>query len=456
MIEVVLEQSTEGVPPPPVLDAEAVEAMLAQVASGVLPHEDATRIDVLRGLQQLKCAAEGAQAAIAVAFDASQRARAAEQGVRPEKQGTGIAEQIALARRESPHLGRRHLGLARVLDAEMPHTMTALRAGHVTEWRATILARETACLAVDDRRAVDEALASDPERLESMGDRETERAARRMACALDPASVAERRRRAESERTVTVRPAPDTMTWLTSSLPVREGVAVFAALKHEAARLVAAGDERSRGQIMADTLVARVLGGSGADRAVPPLAINVVIGVDALLGASDDAATIPGYGPIPADLVRDWIRDGVAADLEVTLRRLFAEPKTGALVAMESARRAFDGALAELIDLRDQQCRTPWCDASVRHRDHVVKASESGPTSAANGQGLCEACNYAKEAIGWQARPRPGPRHTVETVTPTGHSYSSVSPPLPGSGPPVRIDELSPAERHLAHLIRAA
>ena len=171
-----------------------------------------------------------------------------------------------------------------------------------------------------------------------MGDRETEQAARKLACALDPASVAERRRRAESERTVTVRPAPDTMTWLTSSLPVREGVAVFAALKHEAARLVAAGDPRSRGQIMADTLVARVLGGAGSDRAVPPLAVNVVIGVDALLGASDEPATIPGYGPISADLVREWIRDGMAAGVEVSLRRLFAEP--------DARRPGGDGVLA--------------------------------------------------------------------------------------------------------------
>lgn len=456
MIDTTLEQGTEGVTPPPVLDAAAVEAMLAQLASGVLPGQDAARVDVLRGLQQLKCAAEGAQAAIAVAFDASQRARAAEQGVRPEKQGTGVAEQIALARRESPHLGRRHLGLATVLSTEMPHTLAALRAGHITEWRATILARETACLDLLHRREIDAALAGDAEKLSGVGDRETEQAAKKMACALDPASVAERRRRAESERSVTVRPAPDTMTWLTASLPVREGVAVFAALKQEAARLVAGGDERSRGQIMADTLVSRVLGGASSDRVVPPIAVNVVIGVDALLGASDESAHIPGYGPIPADLVREWIRDGMAAGVEVSLRRLFAEPRTGALVAMESSRRAFDGALADLIELRDQQCRTPWCDAPVRHRDHVVKAAQGGPTSAANGQGLCEACNYAKEAVGWQAWPRPGPRHTVEVVTPTGHAYTSMAPPLTGSRPRPAAVELSPAERHLARLIRAA
>ncbi|HEY1158895.1 MAG TPA: hypothetical protein VGE95_21745, partial [Arthrobacter sp.] len=50
-------------------------------------------------------------------------------------------------------------------------------------------------------------------------------------------------------------------------------------------------------------------------------------------------------------------------------------------------------------------------------------------------QGLCEACNHSKEMPGWTAKPVPGPRHTVATTTPTGHTYHSTAPPLPGSGP---------------------
>ncbi|HKS02005.1 MAG TPA: HNH endonuclease, partial [Arthrobacter sp.] len=78
-------------------------------------------------------------------------------------------------------------------------------------------------------------------------------------------------------------------------------------------------------------------------------------------------------------------------------------------------------------------CRTPYCDAPIRHHDHIVPWHDDGPTSLANGAGLCEACNHTKEQPGWKTHPRPGPRHTIEVTTPTGHTYSSTAPPLPGS-----------------------
>jgi hypothetical protein len=58
----------------------------------------------------------------------------------------------------------------------------------------------------------------------------------------------------------------------------------------------------------------------------------------------------------------------------------------------------------------------------------VVRHGADGPTSATNGQGLCEACNYAKEAPRWRARPGPG--GTVTTTTPTGHSRTTRPPPV--------------------------
>jgi hypothetical protein len=85
--------------------------------------------------------------------------------------------------------------------------------------------------------------------------------------------------------------------------------------------------------------------------------------------------------------------------------------------------------------LRDQYCRTPWCNNRIRQIDHVRPHSEGGPTAAGNGQGLCEPCNHAKQAPGWTAEVIDTAPHTVATTTPTGHAYLSQAPPLVDARP---------------------
>src|SRR4051794_5951981 len=413
---------------PSVDDVHALAAALARIGPEL---DDRARIDMVRALEILVCTARGAQAAVTADFDRSQRAEQARAGVPPDKQGQGIAAQIALARRESPRRGQQHLGLARVLASEMPHTGVALSTGRITEWKATVLARETACLSRADRAEVDRKLAGDLDVLEAMGDRQLYARTRALADELDPVAAVERRRRAEADRRVTLRPAPDTMAQLTALLPVRAGVAVWAVLSREADRQRSMGDARSREQIMADTLVSRLLhpgAREGGPSSPAPLMINVAVPDSVLLGDDDGPGWVEHYGPVPGDLLREWIAANAEAGVDQWVRRLYITPDTGELITMDSKARRFEGKLADYLRLRDQSCSTLYCDAPVRHLDHVKEHADGGTTTAHNGQGLCEACNYAKSAPGWSARPRPGPRHTVETVTPTGHRYTSTAP----------------------------
>lgn len=413
---------------PSVDDVHAMAAALTRVGADL---DDPARIDMVRALEVLACTARGAQAAVTADFDRSQRAVQVRAGVPAERVGQGIAAQVALARRESPHRGQQHVGLARVLADEMPHTRVALATGRITEWKATVLARETACLSRVDRAEVDRAVASDLDVLEAMGDRQLYGRARGLADELDPVAAVERRRRAEADRRVTLRAVPDTMAQLTTLLPVKVGVAVWAVLSREADRQRSMGDGRSRGQIMADTLVSRVLnpGASATGASSPvPLLINVAVSDSVLLGDDDGSGWVEHYGPVPGNLLREWIAQNAEDGVEQWVRRLYVTPETGELVAMDSKARRFEGKLAEFLRLRDQRCSTLHCGAPVRHLDHAKDHAAGGPTSAHNGQGLCECCNYAKQAHGWSARPRPGPRHTVETTTPTGHTYTSTAP----------------------------
>ena len=117
-----------------------------------------------------------------------------------------------------------------------------------------------------------------------------------------------------------------------------------------------------------------------------------------------------------------------------TLRRLYKHPRSGALVAMESRARLFPKGLSRFIDLRDDTCRTPYCDAPIRHHDHARAHHRDGATSGINGLGLCEACNYAKEAPGWTVTTSEDETgcHHAEFITPTGARHHSKAPPLPG------------------------
>ena len=352
-------------------------------------------------------------------------------GVPKAKQGRGVASEVALARRDSPVRGGRHLGFAKALVHEMPHTLAALECGALSEWRATLIVRESACLSVEDRRELDAELCADVSGLDGMGDTRVAAEAKKIACRLDVQAVVDRAAKAEADRSVTIRPAPDTMTYVTALLPVAQGVGVYAALKRAADTNF---DERSRGQVMADTLVERVTG--AARRVAEPVAVNLVMSDQTLLG-DDNSPAGAGVRADPGLGARGLVCGAVSDERsQATLRRLYRHPGSGSLVAMESRSRFFPRGLAAFIGLRDQTCRTPYCDAPIRHRDHARPRNRGGPTSAVNGLGSCERCNYAKEAPGWTvtAGDENGV-HTAEFVTPTGAHYRSTAPPPPG--PPV-------------------
>ncbi|WP_374152992.1 DUF222 domain-containing protein [Pseudarthrobacter sp. WHRI 8279] len=410
-------------------------------------------IDQLRELEDLKSLAAAKQARIAVAFDAEQRREQAAADVPAKEQGSGVAAQVALARRESPARGGRLLGLAKALGTEMPHTLAALDSGQLNEWRATLVVKETACLSAEDRCAVDEELAADTGTLSGCGDRGIIAAVRTAAYRRDPGSVAKRASHAVNDRAVSLRPAPDTMARLTALLPVAQGVAAYAALTRHADKLRSSGDERSRGAIMADQLVENVTGTPGG---VAGLEVQLVMTDRALFQGDSERARLAGYGTVPAHWARQTVlgqpeRPGTgpadsalteaaaaagvrgSSDFDVWLRRLYTAPGTGELLAMDSKARLFPPGLRRFLQIRDDTCRTPYCDAPIRHHDHITPWHQDGPTTSTNGQGLCEACNHTKETPGFSARPVPGPRHTVELQTPTGHTYHSTAPPPPGT-----------------------
>ncbi|MEV4952662.1 HNH endonuclease [Paenarthrobacter nitroguajacolicus] len=443
-------------------DEPRVSDLLSLLGMVRLGTDSAGLIDQIRGLENLKSAIVAVQARAAVAFDLAQRAEQAEAGVPASELGNGSGAQVALARRESPNRGSRLLGLAKALVREMPRTLAALESGQLNEWRATLLVKETACLSAEDRCAVDEELAPDTGIFDGAGDNVIVAAAKAAAYRRDPRSVAGRASRAAAERTVSLRPAEDAMTYLTALLPVAQGVAVYAALCRAADSGRFGGDAgsgggagssgfagsggvvRTRNQVMADTLVERVTGTPGG---ISGINLDLVITDRTLFQGDSEPARLKGYGIVPGEWARSLLTGGQAElegqdrveepssernDFKILLRRLYTAPATGELLTMDSKARLFPGRMRRFIETRDNTCRTPYCDAPIRHIDHIVSWRSGGTTTMENGAGLCEACNHTKENPGWKSRPLAEDVHTLELRTPTGHTYRSKAPSLPG------------------------
>jgi hypothetical protein len=229
----------------------------AALTSMELVTDEADLIGRIAELERLKSAAAAGQARAAAALDERRRAREAAQGVPTTKRGRGLASEVALARSDSPSRGNRHLGFAKALVHEMPYTLAALECGALSEWRATLIVRESACLSVKDRRTLDAEMCADVSNLDGKGDARITAAAKEIACQLDVQAVVDRAAKAEADRRVSIRPAPDTMTYVTALLPVAQGVGLYAALKRAADSTF---DDRSRGQERPNTVASRSAG----------------------------------------------------------------------------------------------------------------------------------------------------------------------------------------------------
>ena len=347
--------------------AETVAAVIAALASADIDDlPDADRIDELTALEQLKAAAFARQVRVTDAFARSQRARLLAAGSKAAEASRSVCGQVGLARRDSPHKGNRHVGLARTLVHEMPGVLAVLQRGQASEWRATIIARETAHLTVEHRGQIDTAIA---DQVAGWSDARTEREARGWAQRLDPHGAAQRAAKAAVDRRVTIRPAPDCMTYVSALLPVKDGVAVFGELHRTAmAGAATAAEHRCTGQIMADELVRRVLTPAEGSPQVPGVEVHLVMTDRALADADDEPAHLLGYGPVPAPVARDLVR--ADEKTRVWVRRVYTDPATGDLAATDARRRDFPHVTRMFLTCRDQMCRTPSGRPSLRGRNH--------------------------------------------------------------------------------------
>ena len=128
----------------------------------------------------------------------------------------------------------------------------------MSERVAETIVSETRHLDAEKRSEVDQQLKAAG--VSKLGFKAATLCVRKITYQADRRGYVQRGRTERQHRRVGMQPAPDTMAVLTGYLPVEQGVACYAALRHHADTAVATGDGRSRDQIMADTLVERLTG----------------------------------------------------------------------------------------------------------------------------------------------------------------------------------------------------
>jgi hypothetical protein len=224
------------------------------------------------------------------------------------------------------------------------------------------------------------------------------------------------------------------MADLVAHLPAEQAAACFGAL-HRAVNehyVTAESVTRSRGQILADTLVERLTGQATAGDV--NVEVQIVVPVETLLDPDSPLpAQIAGHGPIPAHIARELLATTAG---KKSLRHLVV--RDGIVIGGDSRRRTFDGTLETFIRARDgNRCTAPYCDAPIRHIDHVQRWAAGGRTEFANGRGYCEFHNYVREPLS-PCTP-PSPRSHTKAGTRSTRPPSRAGASRPGRTRPAPV-----------------
>lgn len=445
-------------------------------------HGAGEYVELVRRIHDARCALEAIDAGALVALadatkrdlhaeeldDAGQEAGAVDEAKLARRARRSAAREVSMIARRSPSATGRTLTSCTRLVTSMPGMLGALARGQVTGRTAHATATSTGALTPGQRAQVDDILVQRLPDLDAAGAQDFKDEVAGIIHQVDADGADRRHQHARTDRHVTVRHGDHGMATVSAHLPALQAAKVHKRLSLEAERLRAGGDRRGHQAIMADALVETTLGRAGGMEPVT-LDVGVIITDRSLIAPEHgDIARIEGYGPVPAEAIRDDLREALTepADgesnsqgpdgpaLRAAFRRLYTHPVTGELVAAESIARAFSRPMAAFLRMRDTRCRGPFCDAPIRHSDHIHPHVTGGATSLGNGQGGCVFCNDKEDQPRHVTRESSAPGHRVTWTSRHGTTRTTTATRLtPPATTPSGRDQLPPGVlRGTSHL----
>jgi hypothetical protein len=153
--------------------------------------------------------------------------------------------------------------------------------------------------------------------------------------------------------------------------------------------------------------------------------VYVTCTADTLLGLSTLPGELRGYGPLPADRIRE-----LAYDLTAVWSGVLVD-NDGIAQAIAEKRYRPGKRLRELIELRAGTCDHPGCGrpADLCDFDHLIPFDQGGATNTANGSPKCRRHHRAKQSRFWRVEKGPD-GETTWTSTLTRRRYVKKLEPI--------------------------
>ncbi len=323
------------------------------------------------------------------------------------------------------------LNEAHALVRLFPQTLQLLAEGHVSLEQARCVAQLTSGLDDQSAQVVEARVLS---RMPGQSAAVTRQAIRRAVLRADPDAAAKRYRYERARRRVELRPEDDGMATLSFYLPADVAQMAMRTLTEMAQRVKRknkyGSDKRTLDQRRADLLPAllnRVA--TGVDYATPSLPavaarVNVVVGIETLLGLSHEPGHLDGYGPICPEQTRR------IAQAHAARWRFLLTASDGTVVDASSRTYTPTAAIKRLTELKCTTCAFPHCAVPAERcdLDHGVPFHKGGPTSVGNLAPLCRRHHNGKSAGHWRLDRRGDvvrwtSRRTGRSYTTTGTRY---------------------------------
>lgn len=431
---------------------EAIDAAIAvlradvvQPGCGALPDTDPLTaiadgcLDILAGVARTEARVAALKAAAAATYADSARS-AAPPDMPVQAQEMAIAAEVGCVLAIGDPAAGALLAQSYALATSLPRTMAALQAGKVSWQHARVLVEETATL---DRNAAGALEAhfldpdvSNPDSSCPAGEMPAYRFRRKARTWRErhhPDSIEKRHIKGAQDRCLEYTPEQDGMARLSAYLPADQAVAIWNRYTAIARGLQGPHEDRTLTQLRADAFATAALrGGSGGTRArkeasglaevpTPRTEVLITVPVFSLLGLTEEAAMLDGYGPIPASMAQDLVANG--AD---SFHRVLVDPRDGAPLEIGRTSYRLTKAMRNWLRMRDGRCPFPGCSnhSLDNEADHLLAWHHGGTTGISNLGQPCPRHHRLKHVIGW--KPTPATKNEPPGwISPSGRKYKS-------------------------------